>query len=91
MYLYILIHVIYTCILVPLSIHVCTQRIHLYRSTYTSTHVYINMDKHIYETMAYSVYCSKFQSNKIQTYRLKCCFPLHLFNKVLLVVFIRTF
>ena len=49
------------------------------------------MDAHTYETMVYSVYCSKFQPNKIRTYRLTYCFLPHLFSKILSVAFIELF
>ena len=38
--------------------------------------------------MGYSVYYLKFHPNKIHRYRLTYFFPLHLFNKILSVVFI---
>ena len=41
--------------------------------------------------MGCSVYYSKFHPNKIHTYRLTYCFPLHLFSKILSVVFIKLF
>ena len=41
--------------------------------------------------MGYSVYCLKFHPNKIHRCRLTYFFPLHLFNKILSVVFTEPF
>ena len=73
--------------------YACTCLVHIHAHTYTCTHQYklINMDTHIHETMRYSVYCSKFHPNKIHTYRLTYCFPLHFFSNILSVVFIEFF
>ena len=97
-YLYVLIHVIYTCILVSLNIHVCTLartsvHVNMYINMrgYTYGHTNTNMDIHIcgyIYTKIYSVYRLKFHPNKIHTRRLTYCFPLHLFSKVLSVVFL---
>ena len=82
------------CILVNRCIytaHTCIHVKYIYMYTHAHTHTKINMNTYIYETMWYIVYCSKFHTNKIHTYRLLYFFPLHLFSKILLVVFIERF
>ena len=75
-----------------ISMYMCKcEYVHIHGHIYTCTRTITNMDTHIYETMRYSMYCLKFHPSKINTYRLTYCFPLHLFSKILPLVFTELF